>query len=191
MRSRALLKCFGERRAQTKRVWQDNSCVSPPHRRGTPADRVPGTVSSAGDLSFPRITPDQRQVRRGALSRPADIKALGGHQRHAPPPPPPGGAAGTPFSQSSRRTAADLLPALGKDHSCELLNHRSRASPWTKESASARRDCIVLAGVRGSLECRSPSVSACVLWSAPGGPRNRARPDQERRQRTSEPQTLG
>lgn len=65
-------------------------------------------------------------------------------------------------------------------------------SSWTKGSTSAERDCVVLAGVeRAFVVCCSPSVSAHFLWSAPEGLRNRAQPDQERRQRTSEPQTLG
>lgn len=65
-------------------------------------------------------------------------------------------------------------------------------SPWTKGSASAERGCAVLAEVeRGLSVCCSPSVSAHTLWSVPTGLRNRAQPDRERRQRTSEPQTLG
>lgn len=67
-------------------------------------------------------------------------------------------------------------------------------SPWTKGSASAERGCAVLAGVESGslvLVCCSPSVSARTHWSVPTGLRNRAQLDQERRQRTSEPQTLG
>lgn len=67
------------------------------------------------------------------------------------------------------------------------------ASPWTKGSASGERGCAVLAEVeRRLLVCCLPSVSAHTLWSVPTGlRRNRAQPDRERRQRTSEPQTLG
>lgn len=68
----------------------------------------------------------------------------------------------------------------------------SRISPWTKGSASTQRGCAVLTGVERCLSVCSPPGSAGTLWSVPStGLSNRAQSHHRRRQRTSEPLTLG
>lgn len=95
---------------------------------------------------------------------------------------------------SASKSASCLAGSLDR-HSRSFLqpfDRSSSVSPWTKGSASGERGCTVLAEVeKGWSVCCSPSVSAHTLWSVPTGLRNRAQPDRERRQRTSEPQTLG
>lgn len=68
----------------------------------------------------------------------------------------------------------------------------SRVSPWTKGSASTQRGCAVLTGVERRSSVCSPSGSARTLWLVPStGLSNRAQSHHRRRQRTSEPLTLG
>lgn len=96
---------------------------------------------------------------------------------------------------ASASESASRLPSILDHHSRSFLqpfDPSPSVSPWTRGSASGEKGCAVLAEVeKGLAVWCSPSVSARTLWSVPAGLRNQAQPDRERRQRTSEPQTLG